>query len=132
MTPHSRTAYAIKKGVFIPQKPDYSQPISTNDVYRWGSALNGFQQAGGNVASIGPGYDERQLTGLDRTNRYSPRENGKFYGENFQKALNSKKNLINIETWNEFHEASDVADSMEYGRKYINITKIFTDKFYKL
>jgi hypothetical protein len=37
--------------------------------------------------------------------------------------------IIIIETWNEFHEGTDIAESKEYGRKYIEITTEFVDKF---
>ena len=122
--------YPLKKGLFIPTKYDFTKPIVTDDVYKWGAELNGFSEAGGNVASVGPGYDERLLGGTsDRTDRHADRNGGKWYEDNFQKAINSGKNLINIETWNEFHEASDIADSVQYGRNYINITKTYTTKF---
>jgi len=100
-----------------------------DDFYIWGAASNGFQEPTGGVAEVGPGYDERTLPGPDRIGRYQDREGGDFYAENFQLAIDSGSPIIAIETWNEFHEASDIADSVEYGRQYIEMTREFVDQF---
>lgn len=100
-----------------------------DDFYIWGAASNGFQEPTGGVAEVGPGYDERTLPGPDRIGRYQDREGGAFYAENFQRAIDSGSPVIAIETWNEFHEASDIADSVEYGRQYIEMTRQFVDQF---
>jgi hypothetical protein len=34
-----------------------------------------------------------------------------------------------IETWNEFHEGTDIAESKEYGRQYIELTRKYSDLF---
>jgi hypothetical protein len=34
-----------------------------------------------------------------------------------------------LETWNEFHEASDIADSTQYGRTYIDLTRRLISQF---
>jgi len=35
--------------------------------------------------------------------------------------------IVHVETWNEWHEGTDVADSREYGRSYIVLTRLFAD-----
>jgi hypothetical protein len=35
--------------------------------------------------------------------------------------------MVHIETWNEWHEGTDVAHSREYGRSYIVLTRLFAD-----
>ncbi len=35
--------------------------------------------------------------------------------------------MVHVETWNEWHEGTDVAHSREYGRNYIVLTKLFAD-----
>ena len=124
--------YPLLKSFFGRGKPDFLNPIKTDDVYSWGAALNGYQDPGGNVVSVGPGYDERELEASDRSGRYVLRKDGNWYTDNFQKALNTNKPIVMIETWNEFHEASDIAESEEYGRQYILLTKKMTDKFWKM
>ena len=34
-----------------------------------------------------------------------------------------------IETWDEFHEGTDIAESKEYGRQYIELTRKYSDLF---
>lgn len=100
-----------------------------DDYYEWGATLRGYSDDGGNIAEVGPGYDERRLTGPDRVGRYQSRENGQFYEHNLQAAINSGQPYLAIETWDEFHEATDVADTVEYGRQYIDITRRYVDQF---
>ena len=33
-----------------------------------------------------------------------------------------------IETWNEIHEASAIAETVEYGRRYIDLTRSIIDR----
>jgi hypothetical protein len=112
-----------------PTTPDQSSPVRVDDYYSWGAALGGFRREHGNVSEIGPGYDERQLNGPGRTGRYRDRQNGSFYAAGWQAALSSGSRFVAIETWNEFHEASDIADSLEYGRQYIDLTRDYTRSF---
>ncbi|MFZ0890523.1 MAG: DUF5010 domain-containing protein [Candidatus Binataceae bacterium] len=97
--------------------------IRADSSYAWGSALWGLQVHG--VASLGPGYDDHAVPG-----RHTPargREDGAFYGRNWERLLKvdpaTRPRIVVIETWNEFHEGTDIADSREYGRKYIELTK---------
>jgi len=119
--------YAVKPKLFG-QETDFSQPIFTNDIYKWGAALYGYEDIGGNVAAVGPGYDERHLTERNRS-LFTDRGRGKWYEDNFKKAIQSGKPFIALETWNEFHEASDIAESEEYGRTYIELTRRYVDHF---
>ena len=110
-----------------------SQPVATDATYGWGAALFGLPQEGPpwwkqtTVASIGPGYDESQLP--NRAGGVRPRDDGRWYTENFTKAIASGKRLLVIETWNEIHEASGIGETLEYGRQYIEITRQYTDLF---
>lgn len=108
---------------------DTTAPIDIDNFYVWGAALNGFQDTGAGVAQVGPGYDERELDGPGRSGRFTDRNGGRFYQRNLEAALASGERFIAIETWNEFHEASDIADSVEYGRQYIEITRRYMDQF---
>ncbi len=110
-------------------KADFQQPISIDNFYVWGAALTGFREQGAGVAEVGPGYDERSLDGPGRSGRYADREGGAFYQGNLEAAVNSGHRLLAIETWNEFHEATDVADSVQYGRQYIDITRRYLDRW---
>ena len=111
---------------------DYDQVMPLDDFYIWGAALNGFVQPTGGIAEVGPGYDERTLPGPGRIGRFQDRQGGRFFEENLQRAIDAGVPILAIETWNEFHEASDVADSAEYGRRYIELTRQYVDRFKSL
>jgi hypothetical protein len=38
--------------------------------------------------------------------------------------------LLAIETWNEFHEATGISDSVEYGRTYIELTRTLVQRYH--
>lgn len=96
--------------------------------YAWGAALGG---AGvhGRVACVGPGYNDSAVPG--RTTPIRDREKGAFYERGWYVALKSKPSIVAIETWNEFHEGTDVCESKEYGRAYIEATRKCVDLFKK-
>src|SRR5262249_27294495 len=113
--------YGMHGGFLSAPAPDKSQPIRVDDFYSWGGALTGYNGGAwqGNIAEIGPGYDERLLKGADRTGRRADRQSGTFYRTSWEAAIAARKPYVAIETWNEFHEASDIAETREYGRQYI-------------
>ena len=38
--------------------------------------------------------------------------------------------LVHLETWNEFHEGTEICHSREYGRQYIELTRRYADQFH--
>jgi len=99
--------------------------IGLDNLYAWGAALAGPNFHG--VAAIGPGYDDSAVPG--RTTPKRERENGQFYIDSWRKALESGKNIIVLETWNELHEGTDICETKEYGRQYVDQTAEFSRKF---
>jgi hypothetical protein len=81
----------------------------------------------GGVASVGPGYDHSAVPG--RTPLIVDRRGGAFYAEQWLKLLRRPVNFVMVETWNEWHEGTDVAESKEYGRKFIDLTRKYADLF---
>jgi hypothetical protein len=96
----------------------------TERVYAWGGAL-GLRNP--DVASLGPGYDHSAVPG--RTPLIVPREDGRFFSVNWERFLGRPSQMVCIETWNEFHEGTDVANSREYGRFYIDLNRKYADLF---
>jgi hypothetical protein len=100
----------------------------TDAVYSWGGAVSGPLIFPDTVA-LGPGYDHSAVPG--RQPLIVERRDGRTYIERWTKVLqlDPKRRpwLVHVETWNEWHEGTDVAHSREYGRSYIVLTRLFAD-----
>ena len=96
----------------------------------WGGAL-GLKAYG--VTSLGPGYDHSAVP--NRKPLVVDREDGAFYERQWKQflsySLKRRAKVVLVETWNELHEGTDVCDSKEFGRQYIELTakyaKLFRD-----
>lgn len=120
-----RTQFALEFGGRMPFiVREISWNAQTEQVYAWGGAL-GLKNPG--VASLGPGYDHSAVPG--RTPLVVNRENGDFFSRNWISFLRRPSNLMTVETWNEFHEGTDIAHSKEYGRLYLELNRKYADMF---
>jgi len=97
-------------------------------VYSWGGAVNGpilFRD----VAALGPGYDHSAVPG--RQPLVVARRDRRTYIDRWTKLLQLDPKvrpwMVHVETWNEWHEGTDIAHSREYGRSYIVLTRLFAD-----
>lgn len=103
-------------------------PGAADSEYQWGGALapQFFDTAG-----LGPGYDHSAVPG--RSPLVRQREDGRFYSRAWQRLLamdpQTRPWLVHVETWNEFHEGTEVCHTAEYGRQYIELTRHFADRF---
>ena len=111
---------------FIVKSADWKGPADAT--YSWGGAVSGpliYRQ----VAALGPGYDHTAVPG--RQPLIVERRDGQTYVDRWLKvlALNPKNRpwIVHVETWNEWHEGTDVAHCREYGRSYIVLTRLFAD-----
>jgi hypothetical protein len=98
--------------------------VKADNTCAWGGAL-GLVNPG--VASLGPGYDHSAVPG--REPLIVPREGGQFYERQWLKFLRRPSNLVTVETWNEFHEGTDICESKEFGRQYLELTRKYVDLF---
>ncbi|HOF60868.1 MAG TPA: DUF5010 domain-containing protein [Candidatus Latescibacteria bacterium] len=103
---------------------EVSWQVYTPFEYAWGAALNGPNGYTG-TAAVGPGYNDSAVPG--RTTPVRDRENGEFYKRSWRQALSWGRKFVLVETWNEFHEGTDIARSREYGDYYIRLTRQFAD-----
>jgi hypothetical protein len=104
-------------------------PIRTEGLYGWGAAPSGFNPDPAlTVAAVGPGFSNIQL-GSGPNRLYTDRRDGAYYEENLQRALDSGRQILVIETWNELGEASGILETVEYGRQYIDLTRRYADQF---
>ena len=104
--------------------PQNAWHLKGDSTCAWGGALSMMNPG---IGEIGPGYDHSAVPG--RTPLVREREGGKFYEESWLKFLRRPSNFVMIETWNEFHEGTDIAESREYGRQYIGLTRKYSDLF---
>jgi len=103
-------------------------PGDADSVYQWGAALNFIIL---DAAAIGPGYDHSAVP--SRTPLVRTRDNGEFYTLGWERLLKmdpkTRPFLVHLETWNEFHEGTDIGESKEYGTFYLELTKKFAAQF---
>ena len=105
---------------------EISWSVKTEQVYAWGGAL-GLKNPG--VASIGPGYNHSAVPGRDPL--VVSREGGAFFDRTWQRFLSQPSPMVFVETWNEFHEGTDIANSREYGRQFIELNRKYAELFKK-
>ena len=101
-----------------------SWDVKTPMRYAWGAALApNFHD----VTCIGPGYDHTAVRGREPLIR--DREGGRFYERSWLQALRHKSNIVMIETWNELHEGTDICETKQYGKQYIDLTRKYATLF---
>lgn len=105
---------------------DQSWSFETDAVTAWGAALAG-ARIFGDVAQIGPGYNDSAVPG--RSTPIREREDGDFYRKSWIQAIQSGADMVLIETWNEMHEGTSICRSAEYGREYIELTRHYAGLF---
>ncbi|HZQ09936.1 MAG TPA: SH3 domain-containing protein [Anaerolineae bacterium] len=79
------------------------------------------------VATVMPGYDDTRTTRSDKFSR--PRSNGDFYRNTWRAALNSKPDLLVVNSFNEWVEGSMIEPSVSYGNLYLDITREYAAQF---
>jgi len=100
--------------------------VHTEASCAWGAALDGPHLGEGTV-QIGPGYDDSPVRG--RQTPIREREGGRFYEKSWRAALRSDARLALLETWNENHEGTAIAETVEHGRAYIELTARYAALF---
>jgi Domain of unknown function (DUF4214)/Domain of unknown function (DUF5010) len=103
-------------------------PGQADSEFYWSGALAPTFRA---VASLGPGYDQSAIR--DRPPLVVPRDDGRHYQAAWEEllAMQPRPWFVHLETWNEYFEGSDIAESREFGRTYIDLTRAFADRFHQ-
>lgn len=99
--------------------PSGQHGLPVDDWFSWGAALSpadrpGFEQS--STFAIGPGF-------LDPGGRSRDREGGAYYARGWDRAIAAGRHMVLIDTWNYFAEGSAIAETREYGRQYLDITR---------
>jgi hypothetical protein len=104
--------------------PQDSWHVKGDNVCAWGGA---FETKNPGIGELGPGYDDTAVYG--RKPLIAKRRDGKLYEENWLKFLRQPSNFVMIETWSEFHEGTEICETKECGRQYIELTRKYSDLF---
>ncbi|MDQ6674454.1 MAG: DUF5010 domain-containing protein [Chloroflexota bacterium] len=106
--------------------------VTSDGLYAWGAAPFGFNIAPElTVAEVGPGFKNTQYcTGGPERNCFDvDRQGGARYEHDLQQAVSSGRHILAAETWNEFSEGTDIQETVETGRQYIELTRRYVDEF---
>ena len=106
--------------------------LVSDGLYSWGAGPSGFNtDPKFTVAQVGPGFKNTQYcTGGPERNCFDiDREGGGRYEGQLQQAIATNKRIIAVETWNEFSEGTDIAETDQTGRTYINLSRTYLDKW---
>jgi DUF1680 family protein len=127
--PATRTQFKKQFGVDLYLVKMAGWPGKADAEYMWGGAIEPQWRS---VAAFGPGYDHAAVP--DRKPLVRDREGGAFYQRAWerllQRAAGKRPWLVHLETWNEFHEGTEICETKEYGRQYIELTRRFADMFH--
>jgi hypothetical protein len=107
-------------------------PVTSDGLYAWGAAPFGFNTSPElTIAQVGPGFKNTQYcTGGPERNCFDvDRQNGARYEGQLQQAVASGRHILAVETWNEFSEGTDVQETVETGRQYIDLTRRYAEAF---
>ena len=78
------------------------------------------------IPAVAPGFDDRQV----RTpGTVVERAGGSTYNETWRAARSVDPPWVLISSWNEWHEASEIEPSLEYGRRYLDATRGWAERF---
>src|SRR5439155_7819044 len=73
-----------------------------------------------------PGYDD---TKIRKPGLKVERLDGQVYRVLWEEAIKSNPDWILITSWNEWHEGSEIEPSLEFGDKYLTLTKEYAQRF---
>jgi len=78
------------------------------------------------TATIIPGYDDTEIRdpGI-----HVSREDGEFYEQQWENVFAVNPDWVLITSWNEWHEGTEIEPSIEYGDKYLDITRTNASTF---
>jgi hypothetical protein len=111
------------------------RPVSSDGLYAWGAAPFGYNSSPElTIAQVGPGFKNTQYcTGGPERNCFDvDREDSQRYERQLQEAVSSGRTILAVETWNEFSEGTDIAETVETGRRYIALTRAYVDQLKRI
>ena len=106
------------------------QPIRADGMYAWGAAAFGFNpDPRFTVAEVGPGFSNLAICRSGAGCIHTDRDTGRFFEASLQAALASDRQILALETWNEFSEGTQIAETVQDGRLYLELARRYADRF---
>jgi len=107
-----------------------SELIQADGMYAWGAAVFGFNPDPRlTIAEVGPGFSNMAICRSGAGCFDIDRETGGFYERALEQALVSDRQILALETWNEFSEGTQIAETVQDGRLYIDLSRRYADRF---
>lgn len=100
-------------------------PLKYDATSAWIAAGSGSTKQ---ITTVSPGVDDRWI--LEYTDHsYADRQNGNVYRNAWVKDMLCGTPWTVIETWDEYHEATDISETVQYGRTYLDLTREYSADF---
>ena len=106
-----------------------STPANWKDIREWTESLQKIF-----IPSVGPGYDDLPIRPWNEKN-YREREDGEYYSDMFESAIQAEPDFISVTSFNEWHEGTQIEPAVpaEYGeRKYKDYLPLDPDAYLEL
>ncbi|HMF31303.1 MAG TPA: hypothetical protein VKK79_07815 [Candidatus Lokiarchaeia archaeon] len=113
--------------------PNGWSKASVDGMCNWGSCCPGPVNpaaTGIPVGALGPGYYNIGAVAGQSPIYYS--RDVTAYKAKWQTLMNEGATWIHVETWNEYHEGTDISWTQEYGDQWINATREMADIFHQM
>jgi hypothetical protein len=82
------------------------------------------------IASVFPGFhDIYQEAGVGSSYGYLDSQDGKTFEYTFQKALERDPDIIQVVTWNDYGEGTNIEPTLEYGTQYLEMIQQIKKEF---
>ena len=78
------------------------------------------------VPAVGPGFDDRPVR---RPATVVARAGSATYDRTWEAALSTDPRWVLVSTWNEWHEGSEIEPSVEHGRRFLDATRAWGERF---
>ena len=78
------------------------------------------------IPAVAPGFDDRPVR---QPATVVERAAGATYDRTWRAALSVDPPWVLVSTWNEWHEGSEIEPSVEHGRRYLDVTREWAERF---
>jgi len=81
------------------------------------------------VLGVSPGFDSSGVSSWGHDHKIIPREDGKYYTRQWERAVQANPDMVQIITWNDFQEGSVIEPTFEFGNQYLDLTEQMVERY---